>query len=356
MATHKKLRVVLVGLGRMGKNHFRVLRQHSRFELVAVVERVGPAPDPAELGATRFLRELSELDEIDFDCAVVATPTVTHFDVASALVERGKHVLVEKPLASSFEKSAQLVELARQRGTHLVVGHVERFNPAVRKLREAIREGWIGTPIHFNVTRVGGWPETLVSENNVVVDLAVHDIDVLRSLLGPLRLEASLCHATVQPGVCDTAEILLTSRTGVSVTVHVNWITPTKIRQLRVTGTRAVCFVDYMLQTVTLVGGDLLKNKVEHSVPFDQLIEMYKNSDRIEFGIKKEEPLKVELEQFHALITTGERGDLCLGADASRAVLLADRALTRGLLDTTMPTTLTTSTEMVMAAATDEFV
>jgi UDP-N-acetylglucosamine 3-dehydrogenase len=327
-----KLRAVLVGLGRMGRNHFRVLKQSPSFELVGVVDPGAAKPDPGELGTTRFARDLADFGDSEFDCAVVATPTVTHFEVAAALVRRRKHLLVEKPLASTFDKSAALVALAREHGVHLVAGHVERFNPAIRKLREVLDGGSLGAPTHISVTRVGGWPDTLVTENNAVLDLAVHDIDVVRSLVGPLRLEASLCHATMQPGVCDTAALLFLSRAGVSATIHVDWITPTKIRQLRITGTRAVCFVDYMLQTVTLLGGNLLQMSRDSPVPFEQLVEMYKTSDRIEFGIKKEEPLKVQLERFHALVSRGEKGDLCVGDDASRAVLLAERALARGLL------------------------
>ena len=331
MSTHRqKTKIVLVGLGRMGKNHFRVTRESQRFELTAVVDAAAPAPDPSQLGGARFARSIEEIDDLAYDAAIVATPTVTHFDVASALARRGKHLLVEKPIASSFKRCEELVALCSQQNVKLAVGHVERFNPAVRKLREVIKAGWVGTPIHFSVTRVGGYPETVTQENNVLLDLAVHDLDVLRSLIGSLKLEASVCHATVQAGICDTAEILLSSAAGVSATVHVNWITPTKIRSIRVTGTRAVCFVDYILQTCTLVGGDLLRTQVDQSSGFEQLLEMYKNTDRIEFGIKKEEPLKVQLEQFYQLISGGEAGELCLGADASRAVLLAERAIREG--------------------------
>ena len=94
---------------------------------------------------------------------------------------------------------------------------------------------------------------------SIALDLAVHDVDVLRSLVGPVRLEHSMCHVTWREGVFDTAEIFLSSAKGTSASVHVNWITPTKIRSIRVTGTRGVCFVDYILQTCELFGGSLLK-------------------------------------------------------------------------------------------------
>jgi UDP-N-acetylglucosamine 3-dehydrogenase len=325
-ASNTKIRAALFGMGRMGKNHLRVLRESPRFELVAVVDPVAPQPDAEARKGVRFVRSIDELPDDAYDCAVVATPTVHHYAVALELIRRGKHLLVEKPLASGFKECAELVHEASTRNLKLAVGHVERFNPAVRKLREVIASGLIGTPIHFSVTRVGGYPETLTQGNNVLIDLAVHDFDVLRSLLGPLRIGASVCHSTVQEGICDTAEILMSSSSGASATVHVNWITPTKIRTIRVTGTRAVLFVDYMLQTCTMNGGNLLHGQPEQSAAFERLIEMYKNTDRIEFGITKEEPLRVQLEQFHQLLLNGDPGNLCLGGDASAALLLAQRA------------------------------
>jgi UDP-N-acetylglucosamine 3-dehydrogenase len=94
-----------------------------------------------------------------------------------------------------------------------------------------------------------------------------------------------------------------------------------------VTGTRGVCFVDYILQTCELFGGNLLEQSLPESAGYERLLEMYKTTDRIQFGVTKEEPLKAELDQFHDLLRTGEAGELCLGDDASRAVLLAERAV-----------------------------
>lgn len=321
----RKTKVVLVGLGRMGRNHLRVLRETPGFELVAVVD--GKAAPPADLGAVPFLRSIAELTKVDFDAAVIATPTATHHDVALELIAMGKHLLVEKPIASTYAEGREVLAAAHAKNVRLVVGHVERFNPAVRKLRELIKEGFLGTAIHFSFTRVGGYPDTVLSGNNVMLDLAVHDIDVLRSLVGPVKLEHSMCHVTWREGVFDTAEILLAAGTGASATVHVNWITPTKIRSIRVTGTRGVCFVDYMLQTCELFGGSLLKHDEPSSSSFENLQELYRTTDRIQFGVRKEEPLRAQLMQFRTFLTEGVGGELCMGSDALAAVLLAERAV-----------------------------
>jgi UDP-N-acetylglucosamine 3-dehydrogenase len=127
--------------------------------------------------------------------------------------------------------------------------------------------------------------------------------------------------------VFDTAEILLAATTGASATVHVNWITPTKIRSIRVTGTRGVCFVDYILQTVELFGGSLLKTPEPSSSSYETIQELYRTSDRIQFGVQKEEPLRAQAKQFHSFLNGGEFGELCTGSDALAAVLLAERAV-----------------------------
>jgi UDP-N-acetylglucosamine 3-dehydrogenase len=322
---HPKTKVVLVGLGRMGKNHLRVLRDTPGFELAAVVDAKAEAP--ADLGAVPFLRAVSELAQIDFDAAVIATPTATHRAVSLELIAMGKHLLVEKPISSTYAEGREVLAAAQAKGVKLAVGHVERFNPAVRKLRELIREGFLGTPIHFSFTRVGGYPETELRGNNVILDLAVHDIDVLRSLVGTVKLEHSMCHVTWREGVFDTAEIFLAAGTGASATVHVNWITPTKIRSIRVTGTRGVCFVDYMLQTCELFGGSLLKPVEPSTTSFELLQEIYRTTDRIQFGVRKEEPLRAQAVQFRRFLTEGDAGELCTGSDALAAVLLAERAV-----------------------------
>lgn len=321
-----KVKIVLVGVGRMGQNHLRVLRETPGFELVAVVDAHANALPPTGAGVP-LLEGISALAEVDFDAAVVATPTATHHEVALALIGMGKHLLVEKPIASTPKQSQEIIAAAREKGTKLVVGHVERFNPAVRKLREIIKQGALGTPIHFSFTRVGGYPETLMQGNNVILDLAVHDIDVLRSMVGPVKLEQSVCHVAWRDGIFDTAEILLAAASGPSANVHVNWITPTKIRSIRVTGTRGVCFVDYILQTCELLGGSLLKQIEPSSSSFESIQELYRATDRIQFGVHKIEPLKAQAMQFHSLLTGGDVGELCTGGDALAAVLLAERAV-----------------------------
>ncbi len=312
-----KVRVALVGLGRMGNNHLRVMTENPNYEIVGVADSIAQVEG--------YLCKSRWQDLPTFDAAVVATPTSTHFELASELLRANKDVLVEKPIASDGVSAAALTTLAKQSGRKLVVGHVERFNPAVRKLQEVIAAGWLGTPIHFSFTRVGGFPNTLMKGNNVVLDLAVHDIDVFRSIAGELHLVSSVTHSTWKKGLVDTAELLLRAESGMTANVHVNWVTPTKIRQIRVTGTAGVCFVDYMLQTCELMGGNLLKQgEGPEYADFEQLTRLYHTTDRISFGVDKVEPLKIEHEQFVRYLRTGEPGGLCTAEEGASAVRIAE--------------------------------
>ncbi len=323
--------VVLVGLGRMGRNHLRVILESDQFTLAGIVEPRFERPADLKLDGVAVWDSVQAClaSGVPFDCAVVATPTHTHYEVAQALIDAGKHLLVEKPLASTYAQARKLLELSEARGTTLVTGHLERLNPAVRKLREVIDFGWLGDPIHFAFTRVGGYPEKNPKSNNVLMDLAVHDIDVLHFLAGSssrFEIKGSVTHDARMPGIADTADLLLENEKSVSASIHVNWITPGKIRTVRVTGTRGVCTVDYILQTCVFMGGALPARGEEPKAGFNELVRLYKTSDRIEFGIEREEPLKIQLREF-AGVLNGAPSEACAAPEAVEAVRIAEQAL-----------------------------
>jgi len=323
-----QIRVVLVGLGRMGRNHLRVLSESPLVKLVGVVDLMSPAPEEKLLKGAPFLRDLEAAAKLQTDCVVVATPTETHFEVVEFFLDRGHHVLVEKPVATTAERGQALKQLAEAKGRFLAVGHLERLNPAVRKLKEALDAGWLGDPIHLSFTRVGGYPQNVKEGNNVLLDLAVHDLDVLNFLVGPMKLRASIGHSTFRPDTLDTAEMMLVGAQGASASIHVNWVTPTKIRNLRVTGTKGVAYVDYILQTCEIWGGNLTRRGAEPNVGYPNIVEHYKNTDKIEFGVEKREPLVVQLENLF-LALKGEPSLICTANDAIWAVDMAEEAIER---------------------------
>jgi UDP-N-acetylglucosamine 3-dehydrogenase len=324
----ERRKIVLVGFGRMGRNHFRVMMDHPLIDLVAVVDPFVLEPSNRALipDRVRAVTTFEELLGAEFDALVVATPTQTHFNVVKQALFFKKPILVEKPICSTPEEGEELTRLANEAGVLLAVGHVERQNPAIRKLKEVVDSGIIGQPIHCSVTRVGGYPDNVQEGNNVLLDLAVHDLDVLQMVFGRFEYQSSFVHSTVKDGIFDTAHIMGVCSGNISADIHVNWITPTKIRAIRLTGTHGVCFVDYMLQTCSLMGGNLLKHRPDTHFSYKELIEMYRGSDKIEFGVTRQEPLRVQLEQFLNALN-GKEHSLCLGPEATSIVRLAEQSL-----------------------------
>lgn len=326
----KQLRTLLVGMGKMGRNHFRVISEDPRFQLMGVLDPHLKDQSSLQKHEVPYFKELSQISAKDFDVAVIAVPTAKHFETVQQLLPFGKSLLVEKPIASTPEQGKLLLEESKAKGVRIAVGHVERFNPAILKLKELLHSQWMGQPIHFSFTRVGGYPNADDQNNNVLLDLAVHDLDVMTFLAGPIQVSSSVCHSTWKPGVLDTAEILVSTQKGVSGSLHVNWVTPTKIRTLRVTGTQGVCFVDYILQTVTLLGGNLLKKVSSPDFDFTRIVDEYRATDKVEFGVVKQEPLKAQLGAFYRF-ALGESSEVCTLDEGLQALLLAHDAIERGV-------------------------
>lgn len=329
MTTHRH-RIALVGLGRMGKNHCRVLSDFHQVELVAVVDpRLAPG-DASLPHGVELLNSLDQLSSSQVDGVIIAVPTPLHYEVVKQALTLKKPILVEKPICSTYAEGIDLDTRAREAGTTIHVAHVERHNPAIKKLKEVVASGIIGTPIHCSVTRVGGYPEHVAQGDNVLLDLAVHDLDVLQMLFGDFNLQSSITHCTMRSSIFDTAQINGICGGRVSTDIHVNWITPTKIRTVRLTGSHGVCYVDYILQTCILFGGNLLKQVPGRNFVYQDLIELYKGSDKIELGVTKLEPLRAQLEQFVAHLS-GKEHTLCTAIDAAKVVHIAEQSLGRSI-------------------------
>lgn len=325
----RQFRIALVGYGRMGKNHDRVLREHGGFEVVAVVDPNADLSEVAKSGTKTFTDVKAMLAaQLDLNMVVIATPTKTHLPVVQSLAKAKLPLFLEKPSASSFEESQKILALSRENAIEIFVGHTERSNPAVKKLKEVIDSGVIGTPIHYSTTRVGGFPNEREG-TNVLLDLAVHDLDVITKFAGTLKLRSSICHNTYDHNFPDTAQLLLQNDSGASASVHVNWITPTKIRTLRVTGSQGVARVDYILQTCRVTGGNMIKKSHRLDFNFKDVVNDYLNVDQIEFGVNKVEPLLAQAQQLHEFLSVGQ-ADLCRIEQASQLVNLAEMAITMG--------------------------
>jgi UDP-N-acetylglucosamine 3-dehydrogenase len=301
---NRTMRVAVVGLGAMGTNHCRVLAAMPEAELACVVD---PDPDRREVitRAHPGLRTFASLDQAlsrtELDVACIATPIAFLAECGVQALQAGLHVLVEKPTARDEDEALKMAEEATQRGLVLGVGHVERFNPAVLLLKKKLEENLIGKVLQMQARRLSPFPNR-TSMTGVAVDLATHDIDVMRYLSGT---DVTRVYGETAQRVHDTAEDLLCATlrfdddsTGL---IEVSWITPTKVRELSVTGTNGMFVVNYLTQELTFF---------EHpskGTEWDALagIRGGGEGDMVRYALQRREPLRVEWEEFLARVRVG---------------------------------------------------
>ncbi len=322
------IRVALVGLGNMGRHHCRALVLDPRFRLVAIMEP-GEVKGPPELTTDvmpALARNLHELMTHEFDAAVVASPTETHAAVVKTLLEHGKHVLVEKPAAPTLVEANELVELAASRDLKLAVGHIERCNPAVDALQWVLKNHIIGMPVHAASLRCGGYPAAVRSGNQVFLDLAVHEFDVLVRLFEGIEVVDGFHHCLKQDDIPDLAEVRLSLPSGARATVHVNWLSPQKMRILRITGTLGVAELDYMAQTLKIYAADLTMLRHAEGGEFTEREHPF--CEHAEVSVARGEPIRLQLGEFYKYLM-GDTHNLCIGREILDSLRLLDDCLTR---------------------------
>lgn len=316
-----KIKVALIGTGNMGRNHLRVLQKSSEFVVSYVVD---PQID-SSLAINPNIKILNSIDELpfaDIHGAIVATPTETHFKIVMKLLHHKVHTLVEKPAASTFEEATILAETANNLGVTLAVGNIERCNPVIDKLESVLQSGVIGVPVHFSTMRGGGFPRFVKPGNNVILDLAVHDLDVLSRLLGSLTVTHVLAHQNTLQGIYDTAEISVRSEEGISGSVHANWLSPQKIRSIKVFGTEGVCEVDYLTQSCSIFGQQLRSDDLER--PFTYVDHPF--CQQINCSVVPKEPLVFQLSEWYKSLQ-GKPHRLAQDAQLVESVRLAHDAI-----------------------------
>ena len=301
------LKIGVIGVGVMGSNHARVLAEMAGVALVGVVD-----PDRTQrelvgrnLGCEVF-GDLDSLVERGVEAVTIAAPTHLHHDLALACIARGLHVMVEKPIAPTVEEGRAIVAAARRAGVTLMVGHVERFNPAVESIKRAIKGQDI---LSIAITRVGPFPPRM-SNVGVVIDLAVHDIDLIRWFTDSeiVEIQPQLSSAVAERE--DIALLQFRTASGVLAHINTNWLTPFKARTIHV-ATRD----KYLI-------GDLLTLQVTECFGFqpDGSYSMR------HLSVGYAEPLRAELRAFVDAIRNG-RAPAVTGEEGVASLEIAIRCL-----------------------------
>jgi UDP-N-acetylglucosamine 3-dehydrogenase len=302
----KKLGVAVIGAGFWGKNHARIFKELEETELLAFydinAERAKSAAEQFGVKAYTSIGKL--LKRRDIEAVSICVWSVNLAKETLTALKSGKHVLVEKPMATNVKQAKKLLETAEEKGLYLTVGFLMRFIPGIQYMKNAIEDKTIGNLVCATAKRVSEWPER-IGDVGVVKDTAIHDIDIMRYLFGeePIAVYAktgSMKYTKFE----DYAQIMLTFEGGKSAFIESNWLTPYKTRSLVVTGSRAIMKLDYITQDLT----------IEDAKETRQPRYLW------------QEPLKLELKHFANCVLKKEK-PIITGVDGLKALQIADAAL-----------------------------
>lgn len=299
------IKAAVIGVGAMGANHARVYADLPQVKLVAVVDSERKVAENVGLkyGAEPFDNIMEMLERKKPEVVSVAVPTAMHEEVTSIVLEAGAHALVEKPIASTLEQGQRLIDLATQHKRKLMVGHIVRFNPAIRALRQKLANNELGRIFQIVCRRVGPFPAR-IRDVGVVIDLAPHDIDIMRFLTGtePLRLYAEI-ERRLHTDHEDLLFALLNFPDHVTGALEINWLTPTKVREILVLGERGMFQVNDLTQDLYF-----FENAESDSELWSGLrtIKGVSEGRMVRFPLNREEPLRAEIKAFIASVLEGK--------------------------------------------------
>ena len=294
------VRMGLIGVGNMGRHHARLLSEVDEVDFVAAHDPAGDKHGAARNRAP-LVGSIDEMLEQGIDAAIVAIPTTYHAEVALELADSGVHMLIEKPLAEHVDQARQVRDAVSEAGLVGAVGHVERCNPALVEMRRKLDEGELGRVFSIATTRVGPFPHR-IQDVGVVKDLATHDIDIITWLTdSPFeRISAQTAHMMGREDE-DLVNVVGRLADGTVATMNVNWLTPTKSREVFVLGERGA------------FRADLLTSDLWHYANADIPVEWVARArmhgvsegDEVRYAFARREPLRTQLENFIGAI----RGD-----------------------------------------------
>lgn len=279
----------------------------------------------------KVTQDYAELLESDVEAVAIATPVSTHYELAKACLEHGKHILVEKPLTDDCRQAQELIDLSRQKGRVLMVGHTFEYNPAVGFLRDFIASGKLGQVYYINATRVN--LGIFQQDINVVWDLAPHDISILLHVLGMAPVSVSARgSAYVQPGIHDVAYLTFQFPNGVMADLRVSWLDPCKIRRITVVGSLKMIVFDDVEPVEKIKIYDKGVDMPPYSDTLEEFRLSYRYGDITTPAISSAEPLNLECRHFLDCIRHGKepRSGGPVGLKVVRILEGAQRSLLNG--------------------------
>ncbi len=282
------IRIAVIGVGYLGYHHTRILKELDDVELVGVIdinaERAKAVGE--EFGVPYYISYDDVLNKAE--AFVISTPTVTHFEIAKNLIENDKHVLIEKPVTATVSQAKELIELKKKTDKIVTVGHIERFNPALKSFKNKVE-----FPFYFISERLGRFSNRAL-DVDVIKDLMIHDIDIVFSLVRGKCKDIRAVGIPVVTDKIDIANVIIEFEGGSVANLTASRVSAEKVRKVRIFQRSSYFNLDYTIQEVYVT-------------------RVYKNNiKRTAIDVKKEEPLKLELENFVNAIKGEEKQEISL--------------------------------------------
>jgi UDP-N-acetylglucosamine 3-dehydrogenase len=316
------LKVGLIGLGMMGKNHLRILASLEGVELIGVADPLTEFGTDIDIwGHERFL-EYRDLLERDLDYCVIAAPTGFHREISIEALSRGIHCLIEKPVAINHEEALEIQTAANKAKKLVGIGHIERYNSAIRQLKKRLLSGDLGAIYQISIRRQGPFPSR-IADVGVVKDLATHDIDLAMWLSGS-QFDSVNAQTTHRSGREHEDLVTINGKLQNQVVVNmlVNWLSPLKERSLVVTGEKGAFVVDTLNSDLTFYENG------NHTVSQDSYrhFKGVTQGNVTTFAFDKPEPLRVEHENFRDKLL-GKESDIATLLEGIETVRVADAVI-----------------------------
>ncbi len=282
------IKVAVIGVGYLGYHHTRILKELEDVELVGVVD-INPnrAKEVGEEFDVPYYLNYGDVVN-KADAFIISTPTITHYEIAKKLMEKDKHILIEKPVTATLSQAKELIELKKSKNKIITVGHIERFNPALKSFRDKVE-----FPFYFISERLGRFSNRAL-DVDVIKDLMIHDIDIVFSLVREKCKDIRAVGIPVVTDKIDIANVIIEFEGGSVANLTASRVSAEKVRKVRIFQRGSYYNLDYTIQEVYVT-------------------RVYKNNiKRTAIDVKKDEPLKLELENFIGAIKGEEKQEISL--------------------------------------------
>ena len=318
-----KINVAVIGAGSMGNNHARVYSSLKDVQLVAICDTNNETNKIADQFNLKYYKSYDDmLKNEKLDAVSVCVPTRLHKKISIDAIKRGVNVLVEKPIATTIKGAEEIIDAAEKNKVKLMVGHIEQFNPVVMELKKRIRDNELGRVLQVHCQRLSLFPQRII-DVGVVIDLAIHEIYVLKYLIGS---KIRRVYAETAQRFHSSHEDLLIGTirfdNNVLGVISSNWLTPKKVRQIKVTGEKGMLLGNYLAQELYFYEKEFAAKTADYNEAFMK----GKEGKKIKIDIKKSEPLKNELEAF-VYIIKNDKEPLVTGKDGLEALYIAKKFL-----------------------------